>query len=111
MTEHEELQQLFEEQFFEFERDRMCPLDFLRSVPVKKPTYKHMIALIHCTHLLENGLHSVIEKRFKKGLETDLEAIAEIRTMLYEIIENPTLPFVEPVPAGDFSEPFLKSDS
>lgn len=64
-----------------------------------KPSTKHCSAIIRSIHLLEYGLNDELDKRFRKALDQDIILLSEAREILYQLINNPTLPFVEEVAA------------
>ena len=72
---------------------------------MKKPTQRHCFALIRSIHLLEHGLLKTFEQKFHKSLEMDIRLLGEVRAMLFEIMENPTLPFTSFPGSND--EPLL----
>lgn len=63
---------------------------------MKKPTHNHCDAITRSIALLKSGLKEVFEARFKKALERDMLLMSEVKDMLRNIIENPTLPFSIP---------------
>lgn len=63
---------------------------------MKKPTHNHCDAITRGIALLKSGLSEVFEARFKKALERDMLLMSEVKDMLRNIIENPTLPFCIP---------------
>lgn len=60
-----------------------------------KPTTKHTDCTCRAEQLFRSGLNSVIEPKLRKALERDIRLISEIREMLFQFIENPSLPFAE----------------
>lgn len=87
----------FEDIFRHFGRNRMYPPRYGKEGLMTKPKVKHCSAITRSIHLLEHGLSDDLEKRFHKAIERDLELLKEVKEMLYVMIENPTLPFVEAV--------------
>lgn len=93
----QQISQYFEKQFADYERKRMYPPGYGKEGLMTKPKVKHCSAITRSIHLLEHGLSDDLEKRFHKAIERDLELLKDVKDMLYVMIENPTLPFVEAV--------------
>lgn len=70
-----------------------------------KPTSKHIESIVRCEQLLKSGLNSVVRQQFRNNIEEDLLALSEVKQMLYQVVANPTLPFLEAEPLRD--EPAL----
>lgn len=96
MKAREELATYFDAEFAEFERNRMCPPGYGKDTNMTKPNRKHLTAITHSVHLLEHGLADEVEKRFHCYMVRDISLLTEIKNMLFQMIANPTLPFVGP---------------
>lgn len=88
----------FVSDFLNFERKRMYPPGYRKETTMTKPTQKHVSAIVRSVHLLESGLSDDLEKRFHKAIERDLNLMREVKQMLSQMIENPTLPFLDGPP-------------
>lgn len=60
-----------------------------------KPTSKHTNSIHQSIKLLENAQSSAIDPKFKKALQRDIKLHQEVLKMLWHLIENPTLPFID----------------
>lgn len=95
----------FERDFETFLVNRMYPPSYEKETVMNKPERKHVAAITRSIHLLENGLKDDLEKDFHKGIERDLNLLKEVKDMLFDIMANPTLPFVITQP--DSAQPIL----
>lgn len=95
MTPVKELTEYYEQQFANFERKRMYPIGYGKEGTMIKPKMKHVSAITRSVNLLESGLADELVKRFHNAIERDLGLMREVKAMLFEMIENPTLPFME----------------
>lgn len=69
-----------------------------------KPGRKHIAALHRSIRLLENGLDTVVEEKFRQGIASDIESLQEILSMFWYMIENPTLPFASQGGNGELKD-------
>lgn len=60
-----------------------------------KPSRKHTSAIMQSIKLLENAFNNAAEPKFKRALLRDIRLHEEVRSMLFHMIENPTLPFLD----------------
>lgn len=60
---------------------------------VTKPKIKHIAAVTRAQHLLETGINVDGNPKLRKSIEDDIATLCEVRQILYQFIENPTLPF------------------
>ena len=89
--------------FFEFERNRMYPPGYRKEPSVKTLKMRHITAITRAQNLLETAVNVGNNWKLRKSIEKDIQILAELRMLLYEAYENPTLPFqveqrLEPVP-------------
>lgn len=60
-----------------------------------KPTNKHVYAIQQSIRLLENALRSAQDPKFIRALQRDIMLHQQVCSMLWKMIENPTLPFLD----------------
>jgi len=86
---------MFERHMKNFDRNRMYPPGCGKETAMSKPSTKHIDSITRCQQLLKSGLNTVVREQFSRDIEHDLRLLGEIKGMLYQILENPTLPFFE----------------
>lgn len=84
----------FEYEFFEFEANRMFPPNYRKETAMKKPARRHIYAITRVQRLLETGVDVANKPKLAKSINDDIALLCEVRDILYQIIENPSLPFV-----------------
>lgn len=98
MTEVEELIDFFEHCFANFVANHEYPLGYRKGITMLKLTQKHIHAIGRSISLLKSGRQDFQEKKYHKAIDVDLKLMTEVKDMLYQILENPTLPFMMIMP-------------
>lgn len=79
--------------FAEYEANRMYPPGYGKESTMTKPKLKHIAAVTRTQHLLSTGMNEDSTPELRKSIEEDVQTLREVREILYEIMQNPTLPF------------------
>lgn len=91
------LEQKFEDEYQHWNEKHNLAPDYPKGQGMRRPKMRHIQCITRAQHLLETGINVADNPSLKKSIQGDIELLCEIRQILHDVKDNPTLPFLNQI--------------
>lgn len=111
MTSEREMCQLFDDQFYDWEKNRMYPPNHSGET-MKAVNDSHLKAVARAIHFMRAGITAQMTPKLRDSIDTDIERLDQVHKFCRQQIIEPGLPMTpEKVGQGNNSEKNGRTDS